>query len=104
MAEENLGDTFAKSPPGPSPNRSTALKFELGFAQGRAGAEEKQMCGRRDDGNVFLVGQTQALGPGSPGTCPEPCFLKQGASALPSGSPRLDVLSVRQRVGGHLPS
>lgn len=62
------------------------------------------MCGRRDDGNVFLVGQNQALGPGSLGTRPEPRSPQQGASGLRNGSPRLDALSVHRRVGGHLPS
>lgn len=61
------------------------------------------MCSCRADGNVFLVGQNQALGPGSLGTSPEPCFQRQGASVLRSASPPFDVLSVRQRVGGICP-
>lgn len=59
------------------------------------------MCSHHSDGNVFLVGQEQALGPGSPGTCPKLCFLRQGASVLRSGSPRLGVLSACR---GHLSS
>lgn len=31
---------------------------------------------------MFFVGQNQALGPGSPGTCPKPCFLRWGAVLL----------------------
>lgn len=58
------------------------------------------MCGRRADGNVFLVGQNQALGPGSPGARPEPCLLRRAASALQRGSPRRGARSVRRRAGG----